>query len=956
MVAGLNATGPNGAPSVVPNQDSLVYWTDALRLRLVFNLYVAASRTDPTAELPPILQKFKAVLGQSRNLSEAYFFLGEGGKGALLGLVGKQCFRVFTEIGSNSTPEINVNALTALAHDLVLGGQRDRAAAILQVAESLAKGLPGVVPGLANEGRRALQDAVLGVGNSLPRLVLNASVLPQEVFTPEVVVPLFLTGMGSLGVRWGTMKVLDKFTKVRGFGAKATTAGVVFGAQAPMYTAFHHGMLKFEDKPTGNFGAEMASAYVDFAWFGVAGAVGKGLVARGLQFPVTPSRLWWGMPQMDWGSRLALAGVPLALQYVALGYSQDTQNAFGLAPTLQAGATDGVDRLTALARMHLGLSGANLAGRVVLPKVGINLYERNLKLEQRLEFYGKIPLPPAYPFDGAFNAPSITGIPETWEHTFGSGLRTARQVRTTRDMVNAMVEDGIKPMFGESNMDAVFGYGSFQEFGGRTGLKTEALIRKSDIGNVPDFLVVGNAEAAAKHLAKVWHFSDAERASLLKHMAYKPTGARQGAVFFNTDLLIPEMGPVPLKVSFVSRELFHAIEVVGDKARARVEYSGARLADATGDALLWVSPRNHENPRLEIRIRGQLNDVRATMMDLAYKAIAPGVGSYLRPSRWAALAQPQYTGEDLARRFFVQKYRPTLFRVMENGPGSFNKGHQSFDGVPAKGDKPAKPGRKDIVRPIMQDTLIEFARTHPHLQLTYQGRRIEPHEITVGNVYDVVFQEPSGGFKTAWQHSKAYWGEAPRFAALNARSTGSLISHAWPVDKMSRRFYNLTHAEYAGRKARKFTGIEKAKTPQDLKPWQRFVVGLLVAPRNLPGPIGNLARAPKAILAGIGLSKIQLDSVGYPVYYSTLLPLANKLFAEGKITEAQHRVLTDWIVGDPRLTQLKDHALLETLRPTLNKADDLDARGAAQAFLKALPYGMLEPESQSFISQHVTGE
>ena len=509
-------------------------------------------------------------------------------------------------------------------------------------------------------------------------------------------------------------------------------------------------------------------------------------------------------------------------------------------------------------------------------------------------------------------------------------------------------------MFGEANVHAIFGYGSFQEFGGKTGEVVSNSIRKFPAGDVPDFIVVGHSKEAAGHLADLWHFSPAKKRALVDHATYAQAGSREGFTYFNTDLWIPELGPRTFKVSLVDHNLFYAVEQKGRKVWAKTEYPGIRLKDASNQTLLWVNDRDGFKHRKRPEIMAQVEGIRATMLEMAYAALAPGV---LSLRGWAGGRSPQFTGDDLISRFYRHSFRVESYRFWENGPGPMDKGKQLFYGKPAKGDKPAKPGRREVVRPVLLPAMQDFADRHPELKLSYEGNPITPYQLTVQNMYDVTFTQSSSGFRAALGNSRRFWAEVPGFAGLNWRGLTSYVKHGLHAEKMSVGFYKVSQAEYGGNKTRKMLGMKDAKSPDDVARWQRVLVGILVTPERNTSFWGQLLKPVKALArAVLPLGKVELDSTGFPVYYSTIMPIVNELHAKGVITEAQHRILTNWYISDPRLTTLHDKALLETLAPILNRTDDPDARGAAQAFLRALPRDLVEREVKIFINQYVVGE
>src|SRR5262249_21917937 len=123
-------------------------------------------------------------------------------------------------------------------------------------------------------------------------------------------------------------------------------------------------------------------------------------------------------------------------------------------------------------------------------------------------------------------------LPVEWASVRGSGLYTAREVRTTEDLNNAIVEDGLLKLFGADAVESIFGYGSYEFF--RNGRPED--IRFWDADKKPDYIIIGDNRSMIKNLARHWNLTAEQTAALQEHAVFSRRGLREGFVFFNTDI------------------------------------------------------------------------------------------------------------------------------------------------------------------------------------------------------------------------------------------------------------------------------------------------------------------------------------------------------------------------------------------------------------------------------------
>lgn len=360
-------------------------------------------------------------------------------------------------------------------------------------------------------------------------------------------------------------------------------------------------------------------------------------------------------------------------------------------------------------------------------------------------------------------------ISHEWAEVSGSGLFTAREVRDTRALNDAIVNDGILKLLGTDAVHTVFAYGSYPYF--RDGKAED--IRLWDADKKPDYIIVGNAQQMAENMARTWNLSPAQRAELQNHVRYN-RGLREGFAFFNTDILIPGRGPVGFKISIIDEAGFFA---EGANGRAELEYSQIRLKDATTRQVLWS--RDAE------RTLGHLERIRDEFFERAY----------------ARLRGVETTGAELARSFFIYSYRVEGYRFWENGNDSWDKGSKLYK------------ERKDVSRSILLPAFQRFVGRHAdHVRVYYQGRVIAPEQITEANMYEVTLVDANAGRGGFTQRMAAL----PAYLWLNVRGLLSYLLHGVPSNRLSRAYYVQSSAEYAGRKGRNLVykpGMSEADIP-----------------------------------------------------------------------------------------------------------------------------------------------
>ncbi|MFO1520384.1 MAG: hypothetical protein U1F57_12110 [bacterium] len=487
-------------------------------------------------------------------------------------------------------------------------------------------------------------------------------------------------------------------------------------------------------------------------------------------------------------------------------------------------------------------------------------------------------------------------IPIEWQKAKGSNLLTSRSVETTRDLSEAIVNDGIKELLGEDAIHSIFGYGSFPFF--RNGVPEN--IRLWDADKKPDFIIVGNNREMINNLADYWGLDDAQRAALIDHATYRPGGFREGFVFFNTDILVPGRGPISFKISLVDENAFFARRPRGPV----LEYSQIRLKDATENNLLWSRDRK--------RSLSHLDAIRDQIFDEAYLRMGGGfLGALIHPSRFSRFS---FKGEDLAAWFYRLSFRIEGYRFWENGRGSWDKGGKLFR------------ERREESRELLLEEFRRFA-VRNQSSLWINGERVDParidEQITSQNLYELNFED-RGISRAALGRSLRYWGMMPHFIGLNLRGLGSYIRHALPSNKLSNAYYRQPPAEYAGRKARNLV----------------YKPGMTEVP-----PIARLLAHPIMRRLPIG-NKIALDSIYYPVYYSSLPAFINDLYRSGRLNEAEYDALFRRISSSPALADYKNEGLLREL---LNTEDSAGRNGAYKLLvhIKGLPF--LEPSVDQYI-------
>ncbi len=870
-----------------------------------------------------------------------------GLKAQLLPLMGAQNYQHILQLANSTSLESYFSDLLTWAKELK-GTHPEQAGAILQMMSSDARNpLAIYVPAHIRDQAKMEFDNLRGEGKFAGRLeYLLQNSLPQ-IFDSEYLVPGLLANASLPLVRTGVMGLLTK-TPLRGTLAKMVTGTTTFASFGPLFSGYHEGLLAMEGKESKlPFWHVAGSGWINYGVFFAMGGLARGMMNTYLQLGRNPQYIWWGMPNVTLANRWTALALPTALQYWGLGYAKDLEFVFGLRPDVPDGPYECMDRMATLVHMGLATRIPHLMQEYLVPKLGpLNYQKASENFSRQLGFYPKVET--ATPFN--FRVPEIEGIPATWNRTYGSGLRTSTKVQDTKQWVQVIVKDGILKMFGEENIDLIFGYGSYPEFGGKTSKGHETNIRKFDADKTADFIVIAkDSQKAISHLASLWNLSAGEKAKLQQHAEYNKDGFREGFVYFNTDILVPGMGPLPFKVSVVSSKNFFATSTRLDfRQKADIGYAQVRLSDAHASNLLWSRSNpdyfgNQAVTAMEAKVAGQLHleKIRDTMMLHSYMGQSWGLGTLLMPWRWPALFRGyQFTGTDLVRRFFQQTFRPSMIRFWENGPGPFDKGSKVFK------------QRKGVVDETLFPAFQRFANSVTHsFELSVKGSAIRPEEITSQNMYDVTFTSKQGVFATLKMNSGLFWKEVPAFAKLNLRELFSYVKHGLKSEKFSRAFYKKSHAEYAGRKGRGVIKMDEVKDASEIASWQKMIVAWLTNPSVPSGFITSLLQ-PLKVFSWPIFKIVQLDTTRMPLYYSSIPKIVNGLYTSEKIDLAGHESLMRWYSSDPKLAGLRDVELLKTLQPILNSADTAE-RNAAQSFLKSLPVALMEKSAADFIKSNI---
>jgi hypothetical protein len=488
-------------------------------------------------------------------------------------------------------------------------------------------------------------------------------------------------------------------------------------------------------------------------------------------------------------------------------------------------------------------------------------------------------------------------LPEGWSKIPGSGMWTGREVSDTRQLVEAIVHDGLLPVLGEGSVDDIWGYGSYEYF--RSGKSED--IRSWDADKKPDFIIVGNAREMIANLSRHWRLNWWQRWKLQSNVRYNRWGLREGFVFFNPDILVPGRGPVGFKISLIDREAFFAKR----NGRAILEYVQVRLKDAHEENLLWSRDRN--------RALSHLEGIKDQMLDWAYLRLGQ---------------RSTFTTVDLFREFFRLSYRLEIYRFWENGTDTWrpkwDKGRKLFE------------ERRDEIQPVLVAALRRFIDAHHNrMRVTLDGSPVDSADVQAENLYRLKFED-----QAVEERGKRYRAARLFFVRLNLRGIKSYLRHAIPSNKLSQAYYRQDSKEYAGRKARNLIyrkGMDMTQVP--------FIARLLAFPLVRYVPI---------------FKKVALDSTHFPVYYSNLAPLINDLYAgragneaefpqELRLGDQEYDALMGWIEHHPELTSLKNVELLSRLNSLIHSSDPYAQIGTAKLFRWISKRPLLEPKVADYI-------
>ncbi|GEM_PF-4948374 len=505
---------------------------------------------------------------------------------------------------------------------------------------------------------------------------------------------------------------------------------------------------------------------------------------------------------------------------------------------------------------------------------------------------------------GSIPADWPSSIPASWAQIAGSHLYTAREVKNTQDLSEAIVHDGILRLLGREAVHSIFGYGSFPYF--RDGVLQD--IRLWDADKKPDFVVVGHASQMVENIARLWNLNEAQKAELQNHARYNRQGLREGFAFFNTDILVPGRGPVGFKISFIDEAAFFART---RDQKAVLEYSQIRLKDAAASNLIWSRDRETTLEHLE-RIRDEF-------YERAYgRLVSPLLGGLRH------FFQFETTGADLARSFFIYSYRVEGYRFWENGSNSWDKGSKLYR------------ERGELSRPLLLGAFRRFLESHSgSIRVYYKGAEISSQEVSAENMYEVSLLDRGFNRGSLARRVRSIMG-LPAYLWLNIRGLFSYLAHGVPSNRLSHAYYVQSSEEYAGRKGRNLTFKPGMTEPPMLArilahPWSK----------KLPG-----------------LKKIALDSLYYPVYYSNLAPYVNELYAAGRssllyLSETEYDAMLGWLSASPALTQTRDVALLEELAALMAQTQNSALQSASAKIIRHIEkLPLLEPALLAFIRKH----
>ncbi len=457
------------------------------------------------------------------------------------------------------------------------------------------------------------------------------------------------------------------------------------------------------------------------------------------------------------------------------------------------------------------------------------------------------------PIGKSLSAEELPESLQNWAGVRGSGFVWHETVKDSRELATAIVKN-LQSVLGE-NATQITGYGSFPLF---TKGKNEA-IHLRDADKKPDYiLIVRDTHEAIAALGRQWNWSAEKIAEMQEHARFSPEGHHQGFTFFNSDILVPELGPVGFKFSLISEEAFYHCNAQG---RPNLEYAQIRLKDHNPEfALLHSTDRE--------RFINHLQAIRVAMCEDALIHLDN---------------RKSFSGADLGVEFFNASYRREGYRFWE-----WTKGADLFE------------TRKNLVPHLLLESYREVA-TRYELKIELNGQVIQPHQLNETNLYEVQF-------------SKTKVLNLPRMSPaeyLNFLSRGfwSYIKHGLPGNRVGGAYYIQPNDQYAGRKYRaklkdKATGQYRQITHRDSKLLVQAWILSHPVMRQIPG-LGPIFR-----LAG-------MDTWRVPLYYPDMEVFINELHGNTEspfhLDQAEHRLLSQYFAANPSLLYRQNAALLMPL-------------------------------------------
>ncbi|MBF0491341.1 MAG: 1-acyl-sn-glycerol-3-phosphate acyltransferase [Deltaproteobacteria bacterium] len=482
---------------------------------------------------------------------------------------------------------------------------------------------------------------------------------------------------------------------------------------------------------------------------------------------------------------------------------------------------------------------------------------------------------PSHPIGRTLSAEELPESLQSWAGVRGSGFVSHEPVADSRGLAQAIVQN-LRNTLGE-NATQITGYGSFPLF---SKGKNEA-IHLRDADKKPDYiLVVRDTNEAIASLGRQWNWSPEKIAEMQEHARFSPEGEHQGFTFFNSDILVPGLGPVAFKFSLVSEAAFYHCN---EKGRPNLEYAQIRLKDHNPDfALLHSSDRE--------RFLTHLQRVRVAMCEDALISLGN---------------RQSFTGRELGVEFFNASYRREGYRFWE-----WTKGRELFE------------SRHKLTAALLVEAYRSIAERYSLriLTRTVDGSRYElvsPTQISASNIYDIKFIRTRDL-------------ELPRLSKMEflrflSRGFWSYIKHGLPGNRVGGAYYVQPNDQYAGRKYRgklKDRATGQYRTNIGLRDFKVLIQGWLLSHplmRQIPG-LGPI------------LKLIGMDTWRVPVYYPDMKVFINELHANTSsplhLDSAEHAYLSRFFASDPKLLHRQNAALLMPLVQMISEEEGV-ARSAA---------------------------